>query len=79
MYGASGNIALILDTFEKVFKMKGTKGAIEDVYALLRGFLTQLEVYQTFTVDVATPLCYKETLVVSLFLNSIQFYISSQI
>ena len=44
MYGDLGKITLIVDTFEKVFKLKGLEGANEDVYALLHRFLTQLEV-----------------------------------
>ena len=40
MYGTSSNIALIVVTFEKIFKLKGFEGAIKDVYALLHGFLT---------------------------------------
>ena len=39
MYVALANNTLILDTFEKMFKLKGLYGAIEDVYDLLCGFL----------------------------------------
>ena len=53
-YGASSNIALIEDTFEKMFQLKGLEGAIEDIYASFRGFLIQLEVFQPFTLDVAS-------------------------
>ena len=40
MYGALCNITPIVDTFVKMLKLKGSKGAIEDVYALLYIFLS---------------------------------------
>ena len=70
MYGASTNIALIVDTLEKLTR---SEGAIEDIYASLREFLTQLEVYQPFILDIVTQSRYREELARSLFLNSVQF------
>ena len=70
-YGPSGNIILIFDTFEKSFKSKGSKQTVEDVYASLYGFFTQLEAYQLPTSDMAMQLHYREELAISLFLNSI--------
>ena len=57
MYDGSGNITLIVDTFEKIFKLKRLEGAIKDIYALLHIFLIQLEVYQPFTLDVVMYYC----------------------
>ena len=62
-----------------MFKLKGSEGAIEDVYALLHKFLTQLEVYQPVTLGMVIQSHSMEELVVSLFLNSIQSSISSHI
>ena len=52
MYDGLSNITLIVDTFEKILKLKHLEEAIKDIYALLHIFLIQLEVYQPFTLDV---------------------------
>ena len=52
-YCAPGNIALIVGTFEKSFKLKGLEDDIEEVYTSLYGFLTQLDFYQPFTLYMA--------------------------
>ena len=79
MYGPKSNIASTIKIFEKMFKLQGTEGHIDTVYASLRGCDTRLQVFQPYTMDIAEQNWYREELLVSLFLNSIPTALNAQI
>ena len=79
MYSPKSNIASRIKIFEKMFKLQGTEGHIDTVYASLHGCNTRLQVYQPYAMDISEQNRYHEEFLVSLFLNSIPTALSAQI
>ena len=79
MYGYQSNIGRTVDIFEGLFKTKQAGRSLQDYYGSLRSLLTQLEVHQPYTTDIATQRCYREELAVALFLAGLDSPVSSQI
>ena len=79
MYGYQSNIGRTVDIFEGLFKTKQAGRSLQDYYGSLRSLLTQLEVHQPYTTDIATQRRYREELAVALFLAGLDSPVSSQI
>ena len=79
MYGYQSNIGRTVDIFEGLFKTKQAGRSLQDYYGSLRSLLTQLEVHQPYTTDIATQRRYREELAVVLFLAGLDSPVSSQI
>ena len=65
MYGYESNV---VEVYEQLFKAKQSRRRLQDYYANISGLLTQLERYQSYTTDLTTQHCYREELIVIIFL-----------
>ena len=69
-YGHEKNIARICEIYEHLFTHRQGERSVQEFYNSLRALLDELEIYQSFVVDISKMHQYIEELVVAIFLAS---------
>jgi hypothetical protein len=78
-YGHQNNISKVFQTYEELFKVKQGDHSCQEHYSYIQGLISELNLYQPPTTNLATVVRHREELVVSAYLASLDPGVAAQV